>query len=271
MADEITGKIKRKYMAHYIDASATSTPSYVRLGADLEEYTVEMNANVETKPNILGGNTTSIDGYEPQVSVEPYYATVGDALFTRLQKIVDERLTLDDLKTTTVEVHLWEEGSTTGTFVAYKEDAIIEVVSYIISDEISGRNNPYSKVFNPRRMMLSGSRVFLKDAAIITISLLSEYLKIPHDKLGDIKKGQAGVIRHNGMRVGVYHDKDDMYYFVTTKCPHLGCKLEWNQNEMTWDCPCHGSRFDYKGNLINNPAMRNAFDACNKKSKDIKK
>ena len=130
MADEITGKIKRKYLAHYIDASATSTPSYVRLGADLEEYTVEMNANVETKQNILGESSTIIDSYEPQTSVEPYYATIGDALYTRLQTIVDDRQTLDDLKTSVVEVHLWEEGSTTGTFVAYKEDAIIEVVSY---------------------------------------------------------------------------------------------------------------------------------------------
>jgi len=130
MADEITGKIKRKYMAHYIDASAASAPSYVRLGADLEEYTVEMNANVETKQNILGENSTIIDGYEPQASVEPYYATIGDALYTRLQTIVDDRQTLDDLKTSVVEVHLWEPGTTTGTFVAYKEDAIIEVVSY---------------------------------------------------------------------------------------------------------------------------------------------
>lgn len=130
MADEITGKIKRKYLAHYIDASATSTPSYVRLGADLEEYTVEMNANVETKQNILGESSTIIDGYEPQTSVEPYYAEAGSALHNRLQKIVDERQTLDDLKTTVLEVHLWEEGTTEGTFVAYKEDAIIEVVSY---------------------------------------------------------------------------------------------------------------------------------------------
>jgi hypothetical protein len=131
MAGEITGKIARKWMAHYIDASTTGTASYVRLGSDLEEYTVEMNANVETKPNILGENTTSINGYEPQASVEPYYATIGDALFTRLQKVVDDRLTLDDLKTTVIEVHLWEEDAEApGSFVAYKEDAIIEVVSY---------------------------------------------------------------------------------------------------------------------------------------------
>ena len=144
------------------------------------------------------------------------------------------------------------------------------VSAMIISDMIAGKENEYRKVFTPRRLMLSGSRVLLKDAAIITISLLSEHLKIPHDKLKDIEKGKAGVIRYDGQRVGVYRDNEDKYYFVTTKCPHLGCKLEWNQNEMTWDCPCHGSRFDYHGKMINNPAMRDAFDNCRLKKKSIK-
>lgn len=136
------------------------------------------------------------------------------------------------------------------------------VSALIINEMIAGRHHDYQKVFNPRRLMLSGSRALLKDAAIITISLLSEYLKIPHNRLKDIEKGKAGVVRYDGQRVGVYRDQEDKYHFVTTKCPHLGCKLEWNQNELTWDCPCHGSRFDYRGNLINNPAMRDTFQAC---------
>jgi Rieske Fe-S protein len=144
------------------------------------------------------------------------------------------------------------------------------VSAMIISDMIAGKENEYRKVFNPRRLMLSGSRVFLKDAAIITISLLSEHLKIPHDKFSDIEVGKAGVIKSDGQRVGVYRETDDKYYFVTTKCPHLGCSLEWNQNELTWDCPCHGSRFDYRGNLISNPAMRDVFDACQRKKKQGK-
>ncbi|MDF2537994.1 MAG: hypothetical protein K0S76_1015 [Herbinix sp.] len=131
MAEVITGKIKRKYMAHFIDSAPVAGPAvYNRLGSDLEEYTVEMNANVETKTNILNESVTSIDGYQPQASVEPYFAVVGDPMFTRLQKIVDERQTLDDLKTKTVEVHLWEAAAPEGSYVAYQEDAIIEVVSY---------------------------------------------------------------------------------------------------------------------------------------------
>lgn len=136
-------KIARKLMAHYVDSSITTTPAYSRLGKDLEEYTIEMNANVETKKNILGDASTSIDSYEPQASVEPYYADDTDPMHAKLQSIIDERKTLDDLKTTVVEVHLWEdvEGSE-GTFVAYREDAIIEVVSY------GGDNTGYQIPFN---------------------------------------------------------------------------------------------------------------------------
>lgn len=139
------------------------------------------------------------------------------------------------------------------------------VAAMILSDKIAGKENEFRKVFNPRRLMFSGSRVFMKDAAIITVSLVSGHLHIPHDKLSEIEPGKAGVIRRNGQRVGVYRDNNDKYYYVDTKCPHLGCKLEWNQNELTWDCPCHGSRFDYRGKLINNPAMRDVFDSCQRK------
>lgn len=157
-----TGKIKRRFMAHYINAATTGTANYVRLGSDLEEYNVEMNANVETKTNILNESVTSIDGYEPQASVEPYYATVGDPLFERLQKIVDDRQTLDDLNTTVLEVHLWET-PTAGSFTAYKENAVIEVVSYggdttgyqipfnlhHTGNRVKGTFNPTDKTFTP--------------------------------------------------------------------------------------------------------------------------
>lgn len=153
MADTITGKIKRKLMAHYVDSAAygATSPAYVRLGADLEEYNVDMNANVETKTNILNESTTIIDSYEPQGSVSPYYAVVGEPLFVRLQAIADERQTLDDLKTTVIDVHLWEEDATTaGSYVAYKEDAIIEVKSY--GGDTKGHQIPFD-------LHMTGNRV----------------------------------------------------------------------------------------------------------------
>ena len=85
------GKIKRKWMAHYIDAAlpSASKAEYSRLGKDLEEYIVEMNANVETKNNIWGETSVNLDSYQPQASADPYYAEIGEPLFDRLQDIVD--------------------------------------------------------------------------------------------------------------------------------------------------------------------------------------
>lgn len=131
MPDVLTGKIKRKFMANFINAATppSATAKFIRLGKDLEEYSVEMNANVEPKNNILGEVSVTLDSYQPQASVEPYYAEIGDPLFERLQAIIDERQTLDDLKTEVVEVHLWVP-ETSGKYEAYKEEAIIEVSSY---------------------------------------------------------------------------------------------------------------------------------------------
>ena len=123
-------KIERKFMAHYINTDTTgSSPEYVRLGKDLEEYSPEMSAEVETTKNILGESSINISSYEKTGSVEPYYAEKGDPLFERLQAIIDGNLVLDDLKCDVIEVKLWET-ETSGAYPAIKEEAYIEVSSY---------------------------------------------------------------------------------------------------------------------------------------------
>ena len=64
-------------------------------------------------------------------------------------------------------------------------------------------------------------------------------------------------IEYNGKKAGVYKTEEGETFVVSTKCPHLGCELKWNADELTWDCPCHGSRFDYKGKLLDNPSINN--------------
>ena len=61
---------------------------------------------------------------------------------------------------------------------------------------------------------------------------------------------------HDGKKVGAYKDEEGKVYLVSTRCPHLGCELQWNPEEKTWDCPCHGSRFDYRGRLLDTPARK---------------
>ena len=117
-------KIERKYMAHYLNATFAAddgTASYVRLGKDLEEYSPELSANIEKKTNILGNETVSIDSYQKQGEVSPYYAEESDPLFEKLQAIIDGDLVLDDLKTVIVEVKLWGK-DTAGAYPAVRAE-----------------------------------------------------------------------------------------------------------------------------------------------------
>lgn len=116
-------KYERKYLGHFIDASfGGTTASYTRLGKDLEEYAVELNPDVETKKNILGENSVNVKGYEPQSSVDPYYAYKGDPLWEKLAEIVNTRATGSQLKTTVVDLLLDSAGTVEW---AYREDVLV--------------------------------------------------------------------------------------------------------------------------------------------------
>ncbi|MBQ7344573.1 MAG: hypothetical protein IJW45_00735 [Oscillospiraceae bacterium] len=125
-------KIERKYLAHYINAAEPGAEAavYERLGKDLEEYSVELSAQVDKKKNILGETSVNISSYEKSASVEPYYAEKDTALFTRLQAIIDGGLVQDDLKSDVVEVKLWDAAEGATSYPAIKEEAYIEVTSY---------------------------------------------------------------------------------------------------------------------------------------------
>lgn len=74
-------------------------------------------------------------------------------------------------------------------------------------------------------------------------------------KTSDIPENKGKVVDINGTKAAVFNDKGAVKAFSTT-CPHRGCDVEWNDGENTWDCPCHGSRFEANGSLKNGPASR---------------
>ena len=144
-------KIERKYLAHYINAAAIGTDGaeYERLGKDLEEFSPELAAQVDTKKNILGQTSILISSYEKTGSVEPYYAESGSALFTRLQDIIDNSRVLDELKTDVVEVKLWETNED-GSYPAIREEAYIEVTSY--GGDTTGYQIPFTLHFTGNKV-----------------------------------------------------------------------------------------------------------------------
>lgn len=124
-------KIERKYVAHYIDCAAPKDEDvlFERLGAGLEEYTPEMSAHVDKKRNILGETDVMITGYEKTVEVANYYANPETELYSRLQSIIDENITMDELATRVVDVQLWKPMQEYG-YPAILEHGFIEIKSY---------------------------------------------------------------------------------------------------------------------------------------------
>ena len=139
----MAGKIERKYLAHFIDASFGGTTSaFVRLGKDLEEYNEELNPDVEVNKNILGEQNVQHNGYEVQSEVDPFYAYTCDALFEKLAEIANERKTGDGCLTKKVDVLLNADGSVEW---AYQED--VYVVPNSVGGDTSGVQIPFT-VYN---------------------------------------------------------------------------------------------------------------------------
>nr|DAU47426.1 MAG TPA: hypothetical protein [Caudoviricetes sp.] len=138
-----TGKIARKYMAHFLDSGSLcgGESSYERLGKDLEEYNIELNPDTETSKNIIGESTFKHNGYEVSSEADPYYAEADSVLSQKLQEIVDNRYTDDKLKTNAVEVHLWK-APTTGAYEAYQQACYVVPTSY--GGDTSGYQIPFT-------------------------------------------------------------------------------------------------------------------------------
>lgn len=140
-------KVERKFLAHYIDAGfGAETTNYIRLGKDLEEYSVAMNPETETKNNILGENSTQVKGYQPQGTIEPYYAYEGDPLYEHLEAIINNRSTGTELETTVVDVLVNSKGEEQW---AYRENAVI--VPQSLGGDTSGVQIPFEIYYNGGR------------------------------------------------------------------------------------------------------------------------
>ncbi len=125
----------------------------------------------------------------------------------------------------------------------------------LLRDLICGRENPYADVFAPDRFDAKTLTGIAAEGGQAVKGLAKELFQIPAERAAEIPGGHGGVVLLHGEKVGVYKTEDGRLYPVDIRCPHLGCQLEWNPDERSWDCPCHGSRFDRFGHLISGPAQ----------------
>ena len=112
-------------------------------------------------------------------------------------------------------------------------------------------------VFSPQRALpASALKAALQEGSHAVRGLSKEFLTLPEDSLSSLPRGHGGLVTHHGRKIGVYKDADGTIHAVSTRCPHLGCQVKWNPDEKTWDCPCHGSRFDIDGRLLDTPSRK---------------
>lgn len=125
----------------------------------------------------------------------------------------------------------------------------------ILSDLLTIRESKYKEVFSPERIKSIFSAEVLKE----NINVASEYIKGKlegGDKELPTQCGEGKIVKINRKRYGAYIDDNGELFIVDITCTHLGCELNFNNIEKTWDCPCHGSRFNYNGEVYEGPATK---------------
>ncbi len=130
------------------------------------------------------------------------------------------------------------------------------VAADLLSDAVLGRENEAEQVFSPSRFNPGmKAKSFLAESADMLANYIGGYIELAADTAETLPVGVGKVLTLEGRKVGAYKDTDGTIYTVNPVCTHLGCPLEWNADEGSWDCPCHGSRYDYTGRLLSGPAI----------------
>lgn len=132
------------------------------------------------------------------------------------------------------------------------------VAANIVVDKISGVESIYEEIFKSTRYKPIVNKDEMKNMLVdSTKSLILDRIKKENIKTDDIKNNSGAIIDLDGTKVGVYKNEEGKEYYIKPVCTHLGCILEWNDADKTWDCPCHGSRYDKFGKNIYDPAIKN--------------
>ena len=129
------------------------------------------------------------------------------------------------------------------------------VAGMLLTDLILGRKNPWSKLYDPSRVTLRATSDFVKENLNVAGQYTDWATAGDVASYDDIKPGSGAVIRRGVKKIAVYRDDEGGIHERSAVCTHLYCIVNWNSVERTWDCPCHGSRFDPYGQVVNGPAI----------------
>jgi Rieske Fe-S protein len=129
------------------------------------------------------------------------------------------------------------------------------IAGMLIADLVQGRENPWASLYDPARITMKAARSFLSENVNSGAHMLKDWVGPGEvDSVERIGRGEGVILRQGATKIAVYRDEAGAVHRYGAVCPHLDCIVQWNPNEKSWDCPCHGSRFDCEGRVLNGPA-----------------
>lgn len=182
----------------------------------------------------------------PQGKVENYWNT-------------EDCITLDKIPYIGKYSNMWENAYVATGFNKWGITTS-NIAANIITDMIIGRKNRYEDIFISTRVEPVKNRQEVGNMLKETVSsLVLKKFELPESEQASLKNEEGKIIEIEGEKVGAYKDKEGRIYTIVPKCAHLGCELSWNNLEKTWDCPCHGSRYDYTGKMLYGPTVKDLY------------
>lgn len=156
--------------------------------------------------------------------------------------------------------YIGRKGAKSNTFVAtgFSTHGLVygTIAAQIITDQIMDRENKYADIYSAVRFTpMKSVKKFIKDNASVFTDLVKDYLVANKAPFADVAPGEGKVLAHEGHRLAVYRDETEGLKVCSAVCTHMGCLVRWNNDERSWDCPCHGSRFGTDGEVLEGPAL----------------
>ncbi len=131
------------------------------------------------------------------------------------------------------------------------------IAGQLLTDMINGKKNELSNLYSPIRFgPIEKAGAFVKNNYETAKKFFGGFFEdYPKENPEMLEKYQAKKVEYNHEKIAAYRDGEDTLHQVSPKCTHMGCMVEWNNAEETWDCPCHGSQFTCKGEVNRGPAI----------------
>ncbi|HEX5580307.1 MAG TPA: FAD-dependent oxidoreductase [Gemmatimonadaceae bacterium] len=131
------------------------------------------------------------------------------------------------------------------------------IAGILLTDLIMGRDNPWARLYDPSRVSLrvDTAREFLRENLNVAAQYTDHLTGGEVSSADEIPPGCGAVLRRGRHKIAAYRAEDGTLHEKSAVCTHLWCIVQWNDTEKSWDCPCHGSRFDPYGQVLNGPAV----------------